>query len=153
MLYKISQAGEELLNEFEGFRPYPYKDVKGVPTIGYGTTTYPSGKKVSLKDSPVTEKEAIKYRDYFINNWIIPAIQTEVTVILTQNKVDALISFIYNVGPSAFETSHLLQRINHNDPCSLIIEEFKKWRKSGGKVIPGLVARREKESSYYCQNG
>lgn len=151
MLYKISQAGEELLNGFEGFRPYPYLDVKGVPTIGYGTTHYPNGKKVTLKDEPVTKEKAIEYRDSFIDNWILPVLDSEVTVLLSQNQVDSLISFIYNVGPSAFETSHLLQRINNKDSCELIHAEFAKWKKSGGKVITGLVVRRGKEALTFCQ--
>lgn len=149
-MYSISQKGEELLNSFEGFRSHPYLDVKGVATIGYGTTRYPDGKKVTLKDSPITEEQAIHYRDTFIDKRVIPAIENEVTILLKQNEVDSLISFIYNVGPGAFETSHLLQRINNKDSCSLIVAEFNKWNKSGGKIIPGLVARRAKEANIYC---
>lgn len=56
---QLGDAGLRLIAEFEGFRSHPYLDVVGIPTIGYGNTYYPdTGRRVTLADAPVTEREA-----------------------------------------------------------------------------------------------
>ena len=56
---KTGLAGIELIKAFEGFKSAPYKCPAGVPTIGYGATFYPGGKKVTMADKSVTEAEAV----------------------------------------------------------------------------------------------
>jgi GH24 family phage-related lysozyme (muramidase) len=74
-----------------------------------------------------------------------------VDVILTQNQFDSLVSFVYNVGISAFAGSRLLKKINAGlmDEAAL---EFPKWNKSRGRVLSGLVKRRAMEMGLYLEN-
>ena len=68
---------------------------------------------------------------------------------LTQNQFDALVSFVFNVGAGNFRSSTLLKRLksNPNDPD--IENQFKKWVYDNGKVLPGLVRRRDEEAKLY----
>lgn len=68
---------------------------------------------------------------------------------LTQNQFDALVSFVFNVGAGNFRSSTLLKRLkaNPNDPD--IANQFKRWVYGGGKVLPGLVRRRDEETKLY----
>jgi len=56
---KTGTAGIDLIKVFEGFRSAPYKCPAGIPTIGYGATFYPNGKKVTMADKSITEAEAV----------------------------------------------------------------------------------------------
>ena len=57
---KTGKAGIEMIKAFEGFRGTPYKCSAGVPTIGYGATFYPGGKKVTMTDAAITEEQAVE---------------------------------------------------------------------------------------------
>ena len=61
----------------------------------------------------------------------------------------AIVSFTYNVGIGNLKSSTLLKKVNANPNDQSISLEFKKWVKSAGKVLPGLVRRRESESDLY----
>lgn len=145
---KTGKKGIDLIKEFEGFEAKPYLCPAKIPTIGYGATYYPGGKKVTLKDPAITEAEAVK----LLENMLIPyeqAVEKNVKTALSQNQFDALVSFVYNVGEKNFKSSTLLKKVNKN-PKDLTIEaEFKKWNKGGGKVLKGLVRRRNAESKLY----
>lgn len=142
----ISQKGIDLICQFEAFEANPYVCPAGKNTIGYGTTLYKSGKKVELTDPPITKEQAIAELLYHIENRCYHAI---IGLSVNQNQFDALCSFIYNIGTGAFNSSTLrkLALINPNDKA--IAGEFAKWNKSGGKVLNGLVKRREAESALY----
>src|ERR1044072_7514057 len=60
----LNRKTMDLIKEFEGFYPAPYKDPVGIPTIGYGTIAYPNGKKVSLSDPIISEAQAIEYLEF-----------------------------------------------------------------------------------------
>lgn len=75
-------------------------------------------------------------------------VRTLVKVKLNQNQYDALVSFVYNVGPANFKSSTLLHKLNQCDYKGAA-KEFAHWTKSGGKVLPGLVKRRKDEKSLF----
>jgi lysozyme len=145
---KISKRGLELIEEFEGFRPYPYKCSAGVWTIGIGTTVYPYGRKVGSNDPYITKEDAYRFleadllhREKEINSLI--------EVVLNQNQYDAIVSFVYNVGIGAFKKSTLLRKLNAN-PCDpTIAYEFSRWNKVNREVSKGLTRRRDAESDLY----
>ena len=56
----------------------------------------------------------------------------------------ALASFVYNVGPGAYQRSTLLRRLNGGDTVGGC-NELLRWNRAGGQVLPGLTARREAE--------
>jgi lysozyme len=145
---KTGTAGIELIKMFEGFRSAPYKCPAGIPTIGYGATFYPTGKKVTMADKAITEAEGTvllqsmlvsfeKYVDSYCRDDI------------NQNQFDALVSFAYNLGPANLKSSTLLKKVNANPEDESITLEFMKWVKAGGKTLKGLVRRREAESQLY----
>ena len=68
---------------------------------------------------------------------------------ISQSQFDALVSFAYNLGPNSLKSSTLLKKVNANPSDPTIKDEFLKWTKAGGKVLKGLVLRREAEAALY----
>lgn len=145
---RLGSKGLELIKSFEGFYSKPYLDPIGIPTIGYGATYYPNKKKVTMKDMPLTEKEAselLKEMMTTYENDVKRLVKRE----LNQNQFDALVSFTYNLGGANLGKSTLLKKVNAN-PCDKTIkDEFLKWNKAGGKVLNGLTRRRNAEAELY----
>ncbi len=145
---KVSKTGLELIKKYEGFRANPYKCPAGVPTIGYGATYYPDGKRVKMTDAPVTEKQATEMLKTMLVGFE-KAVDTYCIDTINQNQFDALVSFAYNVGTNALKNSTLLKKLNVNANDPTIRDEFKKWVKAGGKTLKGLVTRRNEEADIY----
>jgi len=145
---RIDQKGIELITQFEGLKLSPYLCPANVPTIGYGTTRYYNGVKVSMSDLPITKEKAIEYlmHDVFTFELAVDAMATDT---VTQNQFNALVSFAYNLGPNALKNSTLLKKVNRNPNDLTIKAEFMKWVNAGGKKLAGLVRRREAESKLY----
>jgi type VI secretion system secreted protein VgrG len=148
---RINKAGLKLIKKSEGFRSAPYIDPVGIPTIGYGTTVYPNGRKVSMSDASISEATATKYlkRDCRTRE---AAVREMVKVPLNVNQFSALVSFAYNVGTGALQSSTLLKKLNarnYNGAAS----EFKRWNKGtvNGQlvVLPGLTIRRAAERKLF----
>jgi len=139
----IDQRGLELIKDFEGFRDEAYKDTGGVWTIGYGTIRYPSGTPVEEGDG-CDEEQA---EEYLMNDVAssVQAVNDYITVELNQNQFDALVSFTYNLGVGALKNSTLRKLVNAQD-FQNAAKEFMKWCHCDGQVVPGLLARRTKES-------
>jgi len=156
---KADDRGRLFIKQYEGFSTKPYLCTAGVPTIGYGSTMYPNGKRVTMKDKEITQAEA-----EVIFNWHLSLFERDVTfltktVVLTRNMFNAVLSFAYNVGtdidqddiPEGLGDSTLLKLILNNPSDPAIAKEFAKWNKSNGKVTNGLVNRRAAEAKLYFQ--
>lgn len=145
-----SDKATQLIKQFEGFRSKPYLCPAGVATIGYGTTTYSGGTKVTLKDEPITEQEATLELDEFLRN-IDAGLAARLPNKLNQNQFDALVSFIYNVGFGNFERSTLYRKLfsGKRPDYKGAADEFGKWVKAGGKTLEGLVKRRAAERALF----
>ena len=145
---KTGTAGIEIIKSMEGFRSAPYKCPAGIPTIGYGATFYPDGKKVTMADKAITEQEGTA----LLQNMLVSFekyVDSYCRDDINQNQFDALVSFAYNLGPSNLKSSTLLKKVNLNPEDETIHLEFMKWVKAGGKTLKGLVRRREAESQLY----
>jgi lysozyme len=130
---------------------YPYRDPTGTITIGYGNTFYANGQQVRITDKPITQSEANELFSKISNAFALK-VKMLVKSKINQSQLDALVSFSYNVGLSAFSKSTLLKLVNINPNDVAIKNEFLKWTKSKGVVLNGLVKRRQRESDTYFSN-
>jgi lysozyme len=152
----LSNKGYDLIKSFEGLELKPYLCPAGKPTIGYGMTFYPNGKKVTMKDTPLTEKQASDMLKQIADKFARD-VDSLVKSKIDQNQFDALVSFAYNVGSDidsdtiaeGLGDSTLLKKVNKDPNDKAIAAQFLEWNKSSGKVSPGLVNRRKKESELY----
>ena len=138
-----------MIKEFEGCRLTAYRCSAGVWTIGYGHTGTVDGKAVAsgmtitaAKATDLLKKDLAKFE---------AAVNAYVTAPITQNMFDALVSFAYNCGAGALKGSTLLKKLNAKD-YNGAAAEFPKWNKAGGKVLKGLVRRRERERQLFLLN-
>lgn len=144
---KTGQAGIDLIKKFEGLQLKPYLCPAGIPTIGYGSTLYPDGTRVKTTDKPITKDKAADILRATLGSYE-RAVNNLVKVPLTQNQFDALVSFTYNVGGVNLADSTLLKLLNKKDYAGAA-KEFDKWTKAKGKVLPGLVVRRDDEQKLF----
>lgn len=145
---KLDENGYKLIQGFEGLSLVPYLCSAKVPTIGYGNTFYPSGKKVTMKDAPISLLTA-KWMLQETADKFAADVDKLVKSKLTQNQFNALVSFAFNLGISALNRSTLLKKVNANPQDITITNEFLKWNKAGGKVLNGLTKRRTIEAKIY----
>ncbi len=145
---KTSQKGINLIKKYEGFCSKPYLCPAGVPTIGYGATYYPNGRKVKLSDPSITEREAEEILQYQLRHYE-NAVNRYVVVKLRQLQFDALVSFAYNLGTGALLRSTLLKKVNRNPNDRSIVYEFNRWVRANNRVLRGLQKRRGEESELY----
>lgn len=132
-------------DSIEGFRAEPYACPAGVPTIGIGSTVYEDGRRVTLKDSPITRERAVALCAHHLRKRCLPVILKHCPELDTPRRMAAVLSWAYNVGESGLSTSGLRKAIN----ARRWIEagaQIGRWNKAGGKVLPGLVSRRALEA-------
>lgn len=145
---KLSSSGLDLIKRFEGYSDRPYLCAAGKPTISYGLTYYPNGKKVTMKDSKITKEEGDEMFYKIVSNFaadVSKLVKTNITV----NQLNALTSFAYNVGVANLQKSTLLKLVNLNPNDGNIAKEFLRWNKINKVVSKGLTNRRIAESSLY----
>lgn len=148
---KVSNKGLELIKMFEGFRSAPYLCPAGIPTIGYGTTKYNNGIKVTMDDNHINETSATEMLKYQCDTIYGDAVNDYTTVMNNQNHFDALTSFTYNLGSTNLRASTLLKKHNKGNFMGAA-EEFLKWIYADGRVLDGLITRRETEKALYLEN-
>jgi lysozyme len=152
-MYSTSEKGLALLKKFEGFSPKAYLCAAGVPTIGFGNTTYLDGRKVKLGDRLGTDNVSAMQEATALLLAILPkyekAVNGALSGLISQNQFDALVSFTYNVGVGAFQKSTLLKLIKANPNDLNIRAQFLRWNKAGGKELRGLTLRRTEEANLY----
>lgn len=139
------------LIEYEGLREEAYPDpARGwkLPTIGVGCTRYHSGEKVKRGDK-ITRQQAIDECLLHLEHQVFPALERLLPgVKLTAGQRQGLGSFVLNVGSGRFGSSTMRRKILAGDMAGAA-DEFGKWRKSGGKVMKGLIKRREAERALF----
>ena len=141
ILMKLGEKGTEILKYFEGCKLTAYQDSVGVWTIGYGHTkgVYDGMTITQDQAEQMLLSELEEYEGY---------IKDMVTVPLTQNQFDALVVWVYNLGPTNFRNSTLLKELNSGN-YTAAGKEITRWNKAGGKVLAGLVRRREAEAKLF----
>jgi lysozyme len=142
----------EFLRQFEGFSSRPYLCPAGVPTIGVGATTYPSGKKVTMKDAPISEETATEMLELECRTYL-EKVET-LAEDANNNQLIALASLSYNIGLGALAKSTALKAHNAGNHQAAA-RAFALWNKAkvNGKltVMRGLTARRAAEAALYLK--
>ena len=137
-MMQLSKTGIELLKHFEGCELKAYQDSVGVWTIGYGHT------KGIYEGLEITQSEAEKmlvdelpeYEGY-ITDKIVPRLQ--------QHEFDALVCWVYNLGPTNLSSSTMLKKLNAGE-FKEVPFQMKRWDKAGGQPLLGLTRRRNAEA-------
>jgi lysozyme len=138
LLMNISEEGLSLIKKFEGCELKAYRCAANVLTIGYGTT------KGVTEDMEITKEEAeslLKEEMHEYEGYI----NDMVKVPLEQHQFDAMVSWVFNLGSGNLSSSTLLKKLN-NSEYDEVPAQIKRWNKAGGKVLDGLIRRREAES-------
>jgi len=149
---KMSDRGRELLTQWEGKSAKVYKDSAGLPTIGVGhlltKDELASGKILILG---ISTKYGEGLTTSQIDQLLVQdlagaegAVNSGVEVALTQNQFDALVSFVFNVGRTAFYNSTLRKVLNAGK-YKEVPNQLRRWNRAGGVIIAGLSNRRENE--------
>ena len=143
---KTNLAGIELIKDWEGLRTTAYQDSVGVWTIGYGHTSMAGEPKVTpgMRITPdqataILANDLGKYES---------AVSSALKRTPTGNQFAAMVSLCFNVGPGNFLKSSVLTRFNAGDMQGAA-DAFLMWDKAGGKVLQGLVNRREAERKLF----
>ena len=133
-----------LVKQFEGLSLVAYVCPAGVLTIGYGHTgpdVYSGQRITAAKAESLLATDLQKFANI---------VNSAVRVPLNRNQRGALVSFTFNVGGGNFRSSTLLKRLNAGeDPNTVAAQELPRWNKGGGKVLPGLVRRRQAEVDFF----
>ena len=139
------ELAAELCIRFEGFVSKPYLCPANVPTIGYGSTYYADKRKVTLEDQPMEEGAARALLMVELEHTYLPGVLRNCPVLATnERRCNAIVDYAYNLGVGRLQTSTLKRKINAQD-WDGVQEQLMLWTKGGGKVLPGLVARRKAE--------
>lgn len=136
----LGPKGIALIKSWETFQIVGYLPTPNdKPTIGWGHT----GADVQVGDV-VTPQEA---GEYFLSDtaWVQAAVLNGLKVEVTQDQFDALCCLVFNIGPEAWRTSTVLKKINGRESEEEIEKWWKVWNLQAGKVLKGLVVRREAE--------
>lgn len=140
---KIGNKGIELIKSFEGLFLTAYKCPAGIWTIGYGHT------KGVKQGQQITANKAEEFLREDVAQFEKDVLKQNLK--LTQNQFDALVSFVFNVGGGNFQKSTLLRKAKVNSNDLSIKDEFLRWNKAAGKVLPGLTRRRQAEANLYFE--
>jgi lysozyme len=138
---KTNEAGRALIRQHEGCRLETYLCPAGVPTVGYGHT----GPEVKLGQR-ITQHQADVILEHDLERF--EEAVGKLAPRATSNQFSALVSFAFNLGVAALAESTLLKRFLSGGPLAAA-PEFDKWVHAGGKVLPGLVARRAAEKALF----
>lgn len=151
MEFRVSQGAVELARHHEGFRANAYLDPIKIPTIGYGLTRYfhrPGAPRVQMGE--VISHDEAMYGLLYTLQMFMNEVAPRIRVPLTQNQIDAIASFVYNVGVTNFLNSTMLRMLNAGDYRGAA-DQFPRWNRAGGKVFNGLVRRRAEERELFLR--
>lgn len=132
---------------WEGFSAEPYLCPAGVPTIGFGFTHYADGRAVRLTDPPMTREAARELLIYLTRAKYLPAVLRLCPNINTAERLGAIVDFCYNLGTGNLRASTLRREILADD-WDAVPDQLRRWVRGGGRVLRGLVLRREAEINY-----
>ena len=147
---RCNDEGREIVKFFEGFRSSVYSCSAGVPTIGWGSTYYTDGTRVSPGDPEISKEQAEDLLVFGLRTAENAVARLVKPVALNENQFSSLVSFVYNIGSGNFQSSTLRQRLRRKDYSKAALE-FPKWRRANGRILRGLVERRKREKALFLK--
>jgi len=149
---KTSTAGIEIIKHYEGWSASIYVCPAGYITQGFGSCFDDRGNPISPKAKDIDEKQGERYLRYAVSaveGAIGRLVLTKAE--LTQGMFDASVSLAYNIGTGAFQRSVIRQRLMRGEYADAA-DIWWQWRRGGGRILPGLVKRRETERQLFCSD-
>ena len=143
----INKAGLEIIKSFEGWSSDPYLCPANRWTIAYGSTWDINGHPVTADHPSITKEQGEALLRQEVHH-IEGAIRRLIKYVLNENQFSSLVSFCYNVGSGNLQKSSLRMKLNRGD-VEGASAEFPKWRRSAGKILSGLVRRRQAERNLF----
>jgi lysozyme len=148
---KLIQSFESCLAKVSGKPGYfkPYRCPANVPTIGWGNTRYPNGKRVTMADEPIDQETcntifASELREDEAS------LRKYLTYAMHELMKGSVGSFAYNCGVGAYAHSGLKRAIDARN-YTAVPAAFAVWRMGGGRVLAGLVRRRTAEAAMFMR--
>jgi lysozyme len=145
---EVISIAEPLIKRFEGWRSKPYLCSANVPTIGWGSTMYENGDKVTLDDPEITKERGQALFELDAERFLLQVYKACPVLTKHDNKAAAILSWTYNLGPARLRSSTMRTRINQERWVEAA-QELKRWNLAAGKVTRGLILRREAEASLF----
>lgn len=143
----VNQRALELLKDLEGCELTAYQDIAGIWTIGYGITAAAGVGIEPCAGMTITQEQADELFERAVDAFAAKVAKL-ITVPVTQNEFGACVLLSYNVGLGALSRSTVLRELNNGNKASAG-SAFHMWNKAGGRVVPGLVRRREREHQLF----
>jgi lysozyme len=150
LLMSTKSTAAAIIAVFEGKKLKAYKDQGGVWTIGFGSTYNIDEKRPVKEGDTITEATALRWLKTITAD-LQANIKKLILVPITQNQLDSLTSLAYNIGPTAFAESTLLEMLNAGKPKIQVADQFLRWNKVKKVVNQGLVNRRLKERELFLK--
>ena len=155
---KVGPKALALIEHFETCALTAYRDAVGVPTIGWGMTYYPDGRKVMMGDM-ISQREAdAMFADVLERDFAGPVRTAIGGVATTPAQFGAMVALAWNIGmgpklwvpgrAKGFRQSEVLRQHNAGNPAAAA-DAFGSWVRAGGRVLNGLVRRRKAEAALY----
>lgn len=146
---KALEIAAALCRTFEGLSLKPYLCPAGVPTIGFGSTLYEDGSKVTLDDPAITPDRAEALLILTLGRDYLPGvIKASPGLLAHPGRLGAMVDFAYNCGVPRYRASTLRKRIDSEDWIGAK-DECMKWNRGGGRVLAGLTRRRAAECALF----
>ena len=143
----ITDLAFQKIKEFEGCRLQAYQDAAGIWTIGYGHTYgVRPGDRISQQYAEDLLKEDIEHAERQLM-----ALHDSEILNMTPQQLDAVVSFVFNLGIKRWQYSTLRRCIMLGKPKEVIRKEWMKWVYAGGKQLKGLVKRRQWEFNRFFE--
>jgi len=141
------EVAAALCRPFEGLRLQPYICPAGYPTIGYGTVWKPDGSKVTMEHPPISKETAEAWLVHELrHNYLAGVLKASPGLLARPRALGAMTDFAYNLGVARYRASTLRKRVDAGD-WEDAKEQLMLWTRGGGKVLPGLVRRRQAEAA------
>jgi lysozyme len=144
--FVLSAAGIAGLIQFEGEVNHVYLDPVAIPTVCVGHTATVTTKDLGKLYSHDVCVELLKSDTQYAQAGVRRLVKAPVT----QKQYDALVDFTFNVGVANLESSTLLRKLNAGD-CMGAADEFPRWNRAKGRVLPGLIKRRAWEQYMFAE--